>query len=93
MSCIVIRGFHEREARESFHVVTIPVSKDSAIDAIDLARSLSHDIFLTIDSMCDFQRCDGFFVDVRTEDPMSYEITPNHIDTWFGDDCDFPSDF
>lgn len=93
MSSVALRGFRERETRESFRITTIPLSEDSDVSAIDFARNIVHDVFLTIEDMCNNLHCDGFFVDVRTEDPMSYEITPNHIDTWFGDDCDFPSDF
>lgn len=92
MYTVAIRGFHERETREAFHIDTLMVC-DDMLRADAKAFFFAKSVDFASSAMCAQHDCDGLFVDVRSDDDsscaLSYEIMPGRtMCVWIGTDCD-----
>lgn len=87
---VVLRGFHERETREAFHITSLFESDDfdkAESQAEALARAI-----LEIPELETRYACDGFFIDVyEVADWLhctSFEVIPGRpMVVWYGADC------
>ena len=91
MYTVTLRGFHERETREAFHIVTL-MECDSVMKADAKALYFAKAINFASVAMCEQHECDGFFVEVRGDsydDAVTYEVMPGRkMVVWWGTDCD-----
>lgn len=91
MYTVTLRGFHERETREAFHIDDLG-SYDSMLKADAKALYFAKAIDFAAAAMCEQHNCDGLFVDVRSTDDydaITYEVMPGRkMVLWWGNDCD-----
>lgn len=91
MYTVTLRGFHERETREAFHIDTL-MECDSMLKANAKALYFAKAIDFAAAAMCEQHDCDGIFVDVRGDsytDAVTYEIMPGRkMVVWWDGDCD-----